>query len=324
MRSRLRTGPRAGISPSPLDLRGYEACRADVAMSVLPADVVQQFTDAAASPDPDLAAPALLIARLGYPRLDPTPYLARLEAMGEAAADRLAATERIGPRRPIDTLNQFLFDDQGFSGNTGDYDDPRNSFLNQVLDRRTGIPITLAVVYIEVARRAGIRVDGVNFPGHFLLRFPCGPEENPRSAVFVDPFHGGSTLSEADCRSLLRRHAGDSVAFDSQLLAPATKQQILVRMLGNLKRLYVRMRSFPQGLAITDLLLAIDPSALHELRDRGLLSYHVNDYAAAVRDLEAYLRYSSPGRDESAESREERDEIWGHVKALRRRIASLN
>ena len=95
-------------------------------------------------------------------------------------------------------------------------------------------------------------------------------------------------------------------------------------MLGNLKRLYVRMRSFPQGLAITDLLLAIDPSALHELRDRGLLSYHVNDYAAAVRDLEASLRYSSHGADESADSREERDEIWGHVKALRRRIASLN
>ena len=293
-------------------------------MSELAADVVQRFTDAAASPDPDLAAPALLIARLGYPRLDPNPYLARLEAMGDAAADRLAVASRTAPRGAIDTLNQFLFEDQGFSGNTGDYDDPRNSFLNQVIDRRTGIPITLAVVYIEVARRAGIRVDGVNFPGHFLLRFPFGPENDHRNAVFVDPFHGGSILSEVDCRSLLRRHAGDSVDFDARLLAPATKQQILVRMLGNLKRLYVRMRSFPQGRAITDLLLAIDPSALHELRDRGLLSYHVNDYAAALRDLEAYLRYSSHGGDDSAERREERDEIWGHVKGLRRRLASLN
>ena len=293
-------------------------------MNVLPADVVQRFTDAAASPDPDLAAPALLIARLGYPRLDPTPYLARLEAMGGAAADRLAAVTRADPRGPIDTLNQFLFEDQGFSGNSGDYDDPRNSFLNQVLDRRTGIPITLAVVYIEVARRAGVRVDGVNFPGHFLLRFPLGAEDEPGSAVFVDPFHGGSTLSEGDCRSLLRRHAGDSVEFDPRLLAPATKQQILVRMLGNLKRLYVRMRSFPQGRAITDLLLAIDPSALHELRDRGLLSYHVNDYAAALRDLEAYLRYTSRGAADDAERQEERKEIWGHVKALRRRMASLN
>ena len=293
-------------------------------MNALPADVVQRFTDAAASPDPDLAAPALLIARLGYPRLDPAPYLERLEAMGGAAADRLAAASGVGSRGAIDTLNQFLFEDQGFSGNTGDYDDPRNSFLNQVLDRRTGIPITLAVVYIEVARRAGIRVDGVNFPGHFLLRFPLGPEDDHRSAVFVDPFHGGSILSETDCRSLLRRHAGDSVEFDPRFLAPATKQQILVRMLGNLKRLYVRMRSFPQGRAITDLLLAIEPSALQELRDRGLLSYYVNDYAAALRDLEAYLRYSSHGGENDAERQEERKEIWGHVKALRRRMASLN
>lgn len=293
-------------------------------MSELPADVVRRFTEAAASPDPDLAAPALLIARLGYPHLDPDPYLACLASMGAAAAERLAAVSEVGSRGAIDTLNRFLFDDEGFSGNTGDYDDPRNSFLNQVLDRRTGIPITLAVVYIEVARRAGIRVDGVNFPGHFLLRFPPGPEADPRSAVFVDPFHGGSVLSEDDCRALLLRHAGDRVEFDPRLLVPATKQQILVRMLGNLKRLYVRMRSFPQGRAITDLLLAIDPSALHELRDRGLLSYHVNDYAAAVRDLEAYLRYSSHGGDDDAERREERKEIWGHVKALRRRMASLN
>lgn len=289
-------------------------------MSVLPADVVQRFTDAVASPDPDLAAPALLIARLGYPRLDPAPYLARLEAMGEAAAERLSAVPQTERRRPVDVLNQFLFEDQGFSGNTGDYDDPRNSFLNQVLDRRTGIPITLAVVYIEVARRAGIRIDGVNFPGHFLLRFPFGADGEPPRAVFVDPFHGGAILSEGDCRALLRRHAGDSVEFDSRLLAPATKQQILARMLGSLKRLYVRMRSFPQGRAITDLLLAIDPSAFRELRDRGLLSYHVNDYAAALRDLEAYLRYTSHGADDG----DEREEIWGHVKSLRRRMASLN
>lgn len=285
---------------------------------------MQRFTAAAASPDPDLAAPALLIARLGYPRLDPAPYLARLEELGDAAAGRLAADPRADRQGAIDALNRFLFEDEGFSGNTGDYDDPRNNFLNQVLDRRTGSPITLAVVYIDVARRAGIRVDGVNFPGHFLLRFPFGAEDGPGSAVFVDPFHGGSILSERDCRALLRRHAGDSVEFGPRLLAPATKQQILVRMLGNLKRLYVRMRSFPQGRAITDLLLAIDPSAFRELRDRGLLSYHVNDYAAALRDLEAYLRYTSHGGDDDAERQEERDEIWGRVKALRRRMASLN
>ena len=290
------------------------------APSILSPDLVQEFTAAATSPDPDLAGPALLIARLGYPRLDPAPCLARLEEMGVAAAGRLSAA----PHGPIDTLNRYLFEDQGFAGNTANYDDPRNSFLNQVLERRTGIPITLALVYIEVARRAGVRVDGVNFPGHFLLRFPFGLEGDHDSAVFIDPFHRGAVLSETDCRALLRKHAGDTVAFEPGLLVPATKQQILVRMLVNLKRIYVRMRSFPQGRAITELLLAVNPSALSELRDRGLLAYHLNDHTAALRDLETYLKFVSRGDDDSQEGREERTEIWGHVKALRRRVASLN
>ena len=292
--------------------------------SMLSPDLIQEFTEAASSPDPGLAGPALLIARLGYPRLDPAPCLARLAEMGVAAAERLSASHlSAAPHGPIDTLNRYLFEDQGFVGNTTDYDDPRNSFLNQVLERRTGIPITLALVYIEVARRAGVRVDGVNFPGHFLLRFPFGLEGAHDSAVFVDPFGGGTVLTETDCRALLRRHAGDAVTFEPRLLAPATKQQILVRMLGNLKRIYVRMRSFPQGRAITELLLAINPSVLSELRDRGLLAYHLNDHTAALRDLETYLKFAPRGGDRE-ESRNERTEIWGHVKALRRRVASLN
>ncbi len=298
------------------------------APSLLPPALLEEFTKAASSPDPGLAEPALLIARLGYPNLDPAPYLARLEEMADTAAGRLAAYELSATLHgPIDTLNTYLFEDQGFAGNTTNYDDPRNSFLNQVLDRRTGIPITLALVYIEVASRVGIRVDGVNFPGHFLLRFPVGPDApdaRPDNAVFLDPFNQGTVLTETDCRTLLEKHAGDAVSFEPRLLRPATKQQFLVRMLVNLKQIYVRMRSFPQGRAITELLLAINPSALSELRDRGLLAYHLNDHAAALRDLESYLKFASRGDDVSKESREERTEIWGHVKALRRRMASLN
>ena len=132
------------------------------------------------------------------------------------------SAERHGP---IDTLNTYLFEQQGFAGNTSDYDDPRNSFLNQVIERRTGIPITLALVYIEVARLAGVRVDGVNFPGHFLLRFPLGTDDDHDSAVFVDPFARGAVLSETDCRGLLRKHAGGSVAFEPGLLVrrPSSK-----------------------------------------------------------------------------------------------------
>ena len=293
-------------------------------INVFPFDLLEEFTNAATSPGPELARPALLIARLAYPKLDPLSYLRRLEELGSIATKRLADTTTPGaPDSAMYTISQFLFEDQGFTGNADDYDDPRNSFLNQVIDRRTGIPITLAVVYIEIARRAGIQVEGVNFPGHFLLRFPFGPKSDYNAAVFVDPFHAGSVLSETDCRSLLRRHTGDTVEFSPNLLAPATKQQILARMLRNLKRLYIRQRSFSEGRAITDLLLALDPFALDELRDRGLLSCHLDDYAVAAVDLERYLAFSSHA-DEGEERSKEREEIWNHLKAMRRRMATLN
>jgi regulator of sirC expression with transglutaminase-like and TPR domain len=288
----------------------------------------------------DLGAAALAIARVEYPALEPGRYLELLDRMGTEARDRIAGTA-VRTDEAIHAFNEYLYDEQGFSGNRQRYDDPRNSFLNEVLDRRTGIPISLAVVYLEVARRAGIRVAGVNFPGHFLLRATLGtvdasPEARERFAI-IDPFHGGARLSEPDCRELLRQHVGDDAAFDEQLLEPANRRDIIVRMLVNLKRLYVRMRSFPQARVISDLLLTADPSAYTELRDRGLLAYHLEDFAAALRDLEAYLRLrprhttmieESPGTGEEAEGTqpEQSDDvqIWEHVKNLRRRVAGFN
>ena len=290
-------------------------------------DFIHRFTEVAKSPDPDLATAALFIARLEYPRLDASRYLEQLDQMGAAALKRLGGTSsEANPFRRIEALNTYLYYEQGFAGNETRYDDPRDSFLNEVLDRRTGIPITLALVYIEVARRAGVPVDGVNFPGHFLLRMRLSADSTDEvdTDLIVDPFHGGAILSETDCRQLLREHVGDKAAFDPRLLMRATKQQILIRMLVNLKRIYVKMRSFPQGRAITALLLALDPSAITELRDRGLLAYHLNDFAGALRDLEAYLRFGSRGEGETADDNEERAEIWEHVKTLRRRVASLN
>jgi regulator of sirC expression with transglutaminase-like and TPR domain len=199
----------------------------------------------------------------------------------------------------------------------------------------------------------------VNFPGHFLLRAPDGML--PRTAegapvrripaaakgepgtdfLIVDPFHGGAILSETDCRELLRQHIGDAAAFDRGLLQPATRQQIVVRMLVNLKRLYVRMRSFPQARLVSDLLLTADPAGISELRDRGLLAYHLQDFGAALRDLEQYLRLIPKGtgaeEDDSLESllnasdedggtsgTSENSEVWEHVKSLRKRVASFN
>ena len=294
--------------------------------------IADELLRALNEPGEALAPAALALARVEYPALDSAPYLLRLERMGEAAAGRL---QRDNPSR-IATLNAYLYEELGFSGNRDRYDDPRNSFLNEVLDRRLGIPISLAAVYLEIGRRAGLRLEGINFPGHFLVRAPADAA-GPRSEdVIIDPFHAGALLSEVDCRHLLREQLGEDVAFDRALFATATRQQIVVRMLVNLKRLYVRMRSFPQARAIADLLLSVDPSALAELRDRGLLAYHMEDFAAALKDLEAYLRLMprQEGSDRDASDTAERDgedaqasesaQIWEHVKALRRRVAGFN
>ena len=289
------------------------------------------------APGDDLAPAALAIARVEYPSLDPKPYLARLDRMGAQAALRIPNGTNIPAEESVRVFNEYLYDEQGFTGNRERYDDPRNSFLNEVLDRKTGIPISLAVVYLEVARRAGLFVDGVNFPGHFLLRArETASSEGVAEAIIIDPFHGGALLSEFDCRQLLREHVGDEAAFSSSLLSPATRRDIVVRMLVNLKRLYVRMRSFPQARFISSLLLAVDPSAISELRDRGLLAYHLQDFAAALRDLEEYLRLipksAEPGEpdivaeqeDEESPPADDATEIWEHVKTLRRRVAGFN
>ena len=299
---------------------------------------VHAFTHAALSPDPDLAVAALMIARVEYPQLDAGPYLDQLDVIGREAQKRVAAasaTPRPGDAPPdvdpdryaqVMALNTFLFEEMHFVGNEVQYEDPRNSFLNEVLDRRTGIPITLALLYMEVARRAGVPVEGINFPGHFLLRCPSRFGSPYPEDLIIDAFHGGALLS----RALLRRRDDgassdddDHEVYESRLLPHATKQQILVRMLLNLKRVYVRMLSFPQARDITQLLIAVDPSAINELRDRGLLAYHLKDFSAALRDLSAYLELSATAAGAN-EDRSEHEQIWEHVKTLRRRVASLN
>ncbi len=289
-------------------------------------DLIDALTAASNTPGVSLAQAALLIARIEYPHLDPAPYLTRLDALGENARRYIQNTVKVsGDDRPIAcvaSLNDFLFGQEGFVGNREQYDDPRNSCLNEVLDRRTGIPITLSLVYMEVAARAGLHLEGVNFPGHFLVRCPNAGPDAP-TGLIIDPFHAGAVLNEQKCRVLLQKHVGSEVSFKRTLLEPATRPQIVVRMLLNLKRIYVHMRSFPQARDVTEALLALTPSALSELRDRGLLAYHLNDLTGALRDLQTYLKLSSMS-DSDDETKAERKQIWEHVKTLRRRVASLN
>lgn len=302
--------------------------------------LVQSFTRVALSPDPDLAVAALMIARVEYPKLDAGPYLDLLDTLGREAAGRVAAARPVAAADApshvdpdiyarVTALNDFLFKEQRFVGNDVQYEDPRNSFLNEVLDRRTGIPVTLALVYMEVARRAGVVVEGVNMPGHFLVRCPgrrglsLAEGIDALSPDLIVDAHHGAFLTEDACRELQRRHEGDEAVWDVHVLGHATKPQILARMLLNLKRAYVRMYSFPQAKDITELLLAVDPSAINELRDRGLLAYHLNDFSGALRDLQRYLQLAPKG-DLDGDERDEQAQIWEHVKSLKRRVASLN
>lgn len=294
--------------------------------------VASDLEQALNAPGSDLLPAALAVARIEYPALEAQPYLDRVDEMGAKAAGRLGELSVLSSEA-ITTFNEYLYEEEGFIGNRTQYDDPRNSFLNEVIDRRTGIPLTLAVIYLEVARRAGLTITGVNFPGHFLLRSRPGAVGEE---LVIDPFHGGALLSEFDCRQLLRHHVGDEAAFDASLLAPATRHDIIVRMLVNLKRLYVRMRSFPQARFVSTLLLTADPSAISELRDRGLLAYHLEDFSSALKDLEEYLRLSPHDEagdleigdedtdDQGAEGDEEPARLLDHVKALRRRVAGFN
>ena len=237
----------------------------------------------------DLARACLLIAADAYPGLDVEGYLGEIERFAARLRARLAPGEP--PEGRVMALNRFLFDDLGFSGNAEHYYDPRNSYLNEVLDRRTGIPITLSVLYLEIGRRIGLALEGVSFPGHFLVRLRL-----PGAMLVLDPFAGGEAQSEADLRERLRRvipegGAGGVPVSELPLdafLEAAGKRQILARLLRNLKGIY-RETDKPQRLLdVLNRMLIVAPEAHGSLRERGLLYQRLECYRAALKDLQDY------------------------------------
>jgi regulator of sirC expression with transglutaminase-like and TPR domain len=256
-----------------------------------------------------LAETALMIACEEYPQLELNPYLDLLDRIGETAKDRRGSTDT--PLHQIRTINAVLFDEYGFRGNTEDYYDPRNSFFNDVLDRRTGIPITLSTVYIEVARRLNFPIAGVGMPGHFLVKYSDRREE-----FFIDSFNRGAILTREDCRNLLVERYGDAVEFNDRLLARTTNRQILWRMLNNLKDIYVKGHAIDKCLAIVDMMLMVDNEDLTQFRDRGLLRMQLRQFDGAGRDFEYYLEHAPDAQD--------REEIENHVKELKRIRAMMN
>lgn len=237
----------------------------------------------------DVAEAALIIAQEEYPELNIGSYLARLDDLAAAAKERIPA--RLPVEEKILKLNHFLFSERGFAGNHKNYYDPRNSFLNDVLDWRTGIPITLSVVYCELAGRLDMDVRGVSFPGHFLVRHVREPE------VIIDPFFG-TTISQDECAKRLEAVYGRAVPLDHRLLEPATPRQILVRILNNLKQIYKERDDFHRALRYAEEILILTPDAPREILERGLIFQRLECFASALRDIERYLELAP--RDKTA------------------------
>jgi len=242
----------------------------------------ERFAAAVAAPDDaiDLAEAALLIAAEAYPGLDVAHYLRVLDELAAAAEPAVHGAGAEAQR--VHRLVEFLAVERGFRGNQEDYYDRRNSLLNQVLERRTGLPITLALVYMEVARRLGLTLLGVGFPGHFLAKFPGPPE------LIIDPFFG-QILTPADCQTRLRAALGQDAQLDPSHLRAATAKEILVRMLRNLKQVALQAREYEPALGCSERILLVEPDLAPELRDRGLLYEQLECYAAARADLERFL-----------------------------------
>jgi regulator of sirC expression with transglutaminase-like and TPR domain len=239
----------------------------------------------------DLGRAALLLARTEYPELDLEAELARLDALAREAEAHVGAQPDNTGR--LAALCFYLADVCGFQGNEHDYYDPKNSFLNQVLERKTGIPITLSVLYMEVGRRLGLPLFGVGLPGHFLLKY-----QDSRQAMFLDPFHGGRRITAADCRDMVTQMYDGQIAFQEAFLAAVTKKYILLRMLNNLRGIYLNHQQLRKALEVVEMILSLEPDSGADLKQRGLIHFRLRHYAQARRDLENYLLLA-PGAPEA-------------------------
>jgi regulator of sirC expression with transglutaminase-like and TPR domain len=257
-----------------------------------------------------LAEAALAIARIEYPNLDPAPYLARLDEIAQQIQTRMRKSPTA--RESMTLLNRVLFDEAGLRGNREDFYDPRNSFLNDVLDRKLGIPITLSVVYMEVARRVGFPVAGVGMPGHFLLKH----YDVIAGEIFIDAFNRGTILSPTDCQQRLEEVYGGPVDMRAEYLQPVTHREILTRMLNNLRQIYLTQQDGSRGLAVLDLLLAIPPGSPDLLRERAWLRLNLDQYIGAAQDLGKYLKLAPEAADAAA--------VRETFDMVRRMVARLN
>jgi regulator of sirC expression with transglutaminase-like and TPR domain len=255
-------------------------------------DPLQAFRQAVDGPEGliDLGRAALTIALDDYPNLDIDAYLGRIDRLAGSVTGRIGAEFSV--YRAIAALNTVLFNEQGFRPNRENYFDSKNSFLNEVLDRKTGIPITLSVLYIEVAQRIGLPLLGVGFPGHFLVKYCDANEE-----IVIDPFDGGEIKSQESLEKLLYEQYRGKLAMQPAFLEATGKKQILRRMLNNLKMIYLRDGAFLKALPVLQRLVILDPAAAEDVRDRGAIYLQLECFQQALGDFERYLQLMPDAAD---------------------------
>ncbi len=239
----------------------------------------------------DLGGAALAVARIEYPDLVAERSLARLDEL----AARSAAAKIGDRRRALERLSEFLFHEKGFRGNADDYYDPRNSCLNDVLDRQLGIPITLSVLVMEVGRRVGLEIQGIGLPGHFCVGARVDDE-----LVLLDPFGGGRRLERAEAEAIASRAVGRQVELTDAHFVAATKPQIVVRMLRNLQSIYARREDWAKALAVIDRLLVVEAGAPTHVRDRGTVLVKLGELHRGASEWERYLTRYPQARDAAA------------------------
>jgi regulator of sirC expression with transglutaminase-like and TPR domain len=256
----------------------------------------------------NLAEAALLIAAEEYPRLNVEACLDKLDLFADLAREQAADTNNAVDI--ISALNTTLFERLGFRGNRESYYDPRNSFLNEVIDRRIGLPITLTVVYIEVARRIGFSVKGVGMPLHFIAK-----HEGASTDIFIDPFNKGMVLGPAGCAELLAAMSSGSIEMQPAYLEPVSNKQILTRILSNLLGIY-SASDHRRALAAIERMLLMNPNSAAHIRDRGLLLAKAGDASSALVELERYLAVARYATDA--------DSVREQIKSIRQTQARLN
>lgn len=266
-----------------------------------PALARQRFRQLAQLPDEsiDLTEASLVIALEEYPGIAIAAYLRQLDEWSDEIRRRVRGSRDM--ERLVEEVNRLLFEEEGFHGESEDFYDPKYAFLNEVLDRHAGVPLTLSILYIELSRRVGLPMSGVSLPGRFLVKIA-----GPWGEILVDPFDGGRVLSTVECQRIIDQLFGGAVRLREHHLRSTTHREILARLLAHLKSVYLAQHDLGGAIAAIDRLLILDDRDPYELRDRGLLAMQMHRYDEAIDFLERYLSLA-PAAEDRRQVREQID-----------------